>query len=307
MNKCAEMPAKLKITVCIASIGRTSLLATLQSLEQCHLSADMTLDIVIADDSASGAVGILLSEPPTIWPFEIKIVSSAAGNISIARNLCLNNATGDYLAFIDDDETADKGWLMNFTILAKATNADAIFGPVNAIYPPSATKWICDAKPFVKVTGQNGDQVNTGSTCNAFVKHSIIKKLKLSFRPEFGRSGGEDTAFFAQLNQMGGILIASENAMVYEDVPLERLKLHHLRRRYIRGGHTYANLFIAPKNLSQRLILYANAAIKTIVLLLATLMIIPVRKDLALKYAFKLWLNIGKLRCLLNMQPIKMY
>ena len=39
-------------------------------------------------------------------PFELLYVHCPAANISIARNACLDNSSGDFLAFIDDDETA---------------------------------------------------------------------------------------------------------------------------------------------------------------------------------------------------------
>lgn len=293
--------------MCIASIGRKSLLATLTSLAECRLPTDTVLDVVIADDSASGVVEPMLSELSINWPFELKVVTSAAANIAIARNTCLQNATGDYLAFIDDDETADKDWIDSFITLAEDTKADAMFGPVNAIYPPDAVKWICDAKPFVKVTGARGDKVSTGSTCNAFVKKSVIDDFKLSFRPDLGKSGGEDTAFFAQLNRMGGILIASDNAMVYENVPLDRLNINHLRSRYIRGGQTYANLFINGKSPASRIFEYAKTSLKIIILSVIVTLSFIIKKDFALKTAFKLWLNLGKLRSLFNMPLIALY
>lgn len=297
----------LKVTVCIASIGRQSVLTTLESLADCHLPEDTIVDVVIADDSASGSVELMLSNHPASWPFGIKIIPSAAANISIARNTCLCNASGDYLAFIDDDETADREWLASFIKLAKSTGADAIFGPVNAIYPPGAIKWICDAQPFVKITGQNGEKVSTGSTCNAFVKRSSIVDFKLSFQPELGKSGGEDTAFFAQLNQRGGMLIASEQALVYENVPIERLNIHYLRRRYLRSGQTYAMFFISTQAIVSRIFSYALTSVKIAVLLPIIILTALINRRLALKFAFKLWLNLGKIRCLFNMPVITLY
>ena len=101
------------VTVCIASIGRPSLLIALRSIAACRVPADTTIDVVVADDSSNGAVGLMLAGESG-WPFDIRVVTSAAGNISIARNACLDVADGDYLAFIDDDEWADADWLVNF-------------------------------------------------------------------------------------------------------------------------------------------------------------------------------------------------
>ena len=65
-----------------------------------------------------------------------------ASNISIARNACLDNSTGDFLAFIDDDETASNDWLVELMETAEATGADAVLGPVRAVYSDAAPGWM---------------------------------------------------------------------------------------------------------------------------------------------------------------------
>ena len=297
----------MKITVCVASIGRNSLLDTLDSLSKCKLQQSVSFNVVVADDSSNKLVAMLLSEHIARWTFPIKIVNSSSNNISVARNLCMSNASGDFLAFIDDDEMADENWLYNFVDLINSSQADAAFGPVDAIYPVESKKWICLAEPFVKYVGKRGDEVATGSTCNAFVRKSIIESLNLSFRSELGRSGGEDTAFFTEISRGGGKLVASDDALVYERVPVERLTIAHLSKRYIRGGQTYASIFFSLRNPSFKIALYIAALAKVIVFFWIVIFLSLFRKDIALKYAFRLWLNLGKLRNLLNMRIINLY
>jgi len=296
---------KLGVTVCIASIGRTSLLTTLDSIAECHLPSGTVLDMVIADDSPSGAVEPMLAT--VNWPFSIRVVKTASGNIATARNACLSVATGDYLAFIDDDEWADTDWLVSFIEQAEVTVSDAIFGPIDAIFPAAAPKWICKAAPFIKRVGLHGNKVNTGSTCNAFVRRETVERLGLRFREEFGRSGGEDTDFFARLHAAGATLLASETAKLYEEVPLERMCVSHLYRRYMRGGQTYANSIVARTPVVLRIQAYLMALFKVPVFLALTAVSYPFRKDLALKCAFKLWLNTGKLRHALGLQMFRLY
>jgi len=296
----------MNVTVCIASIGRPSLLIALRSIAACRVPADTAIDVVIADDSANGAVGLMLAGE-TDWPFVIRVVTSAAGNISVARNACLNAANGDYLAFIDDDEWADADWLVNFIEHAEQSGADAIFGPIDAMFPATAPRWICKAGPFVKRVGLHGSEVNTGSTCNALVRRESIERLGLRFREELGRSGGEDTDFFARLHASGAVLLASENARLYEAVPPERLRIGHLYRRYMRGGQTYASIIIARSPLASRIQTYLMALIKIPVFLAFTAVCFPFRKDLALKCAFKFWLNTGKFRHALGLQMFRLY
>lgn len=296
---------KLGVTVCIASIGRPSLLTALDSIAACHLPSGAVLDMVIADDSPGGIVEDMLATVK--WPFPIRVIKTASGNIATARNACLEAATGDYLAFIDDDEWADVDWLTCFIEQAEASGADAIFGPIDAIFPAAAPKWMCKAAPFIKRVGSHGSKVNTGSTCNALVRRETVVRLGLRFREELGRSGGEDTDFFARLHGAGGTLLASETAKLYETVPMERMCIRHLYRRYMRGGQTYASSIVARAPVLRRIQSYLMALIKVPMFLALTAVSYPFRKDLALKCAFKLWLNTGKLRHALGLQMFRLY
>ena len=295
------------ITVCIASIGRVSLVETLDSLLRCKLPPDVIFCVVIVDDSLDKKVEQLLTSQLTRWSFSIKIVISGSRNIAIARNVSLLNAVGDYLAFIDDDETADEDWLFNYVDLARSSNADAIFGPVDALYPKESCEWICMAEPFMRRTGKSGDIVVSGGGGNAFVKKSIVDRFKLRFRPDLGQSGGEDTAFFHELYKLGATLIASDNAKVYELVPIDRLTISHLSRRYIRGGQTYASIFFSSRNIRFKIVIYSWVLIKVIGLSFIVPFFYLFRKDIALKYAFRLWLNWGKLRNLFHIQTFNLY
>ena len=50
-------------------------------------------------------------------------------NISIVRNKGIAAASGRYVAFIDDDEEPQTGWLAALTACLDRTGADAAFGP----------------------------------------------------------------------------------------------------------------------------------------------------------------------------------
>lgn len=297
----------LGVTICIASVGRLSLLNTLQSVEACHLPQDVKVNVVIADDSANGGVESLLNKDAHHWSLPIQIVRVGVGNISIARNACLDVADGDYLVFIDDDEQADENWLFNFIEQAEKSGADAIFGPVDAIFPLNAPSWICEAKPFVKRVGEHGSKLVTGSTCNAIVRKSSIDKLNLRFQEKFGKTGGEDTDFFVRLYDAGALLIASNNAKVCETVPLERLSIKHLYRRNVRAGQTYACIILAKTQFFYRGLAYLMAFAKVFILSIIAILCIPIRKDLSLKFAIRIWLNIGKIRHMLGLKMFTIY
>lgn len=296
----------VSVTVCIASMGRASLLETLQSLAACQRPAGVALDVVIADDSPSGAVAALLAGRETAWPFPLAIVPTAARNIAVARNACLAAAGGDFLAFVDDDERVHPEWLASLLEQAAATQADAIFGPVDPVFPPDTPDWLAH-EAFARDFASHGSRVATGRTGNALVRRATVERLGLRFREQFGRTGGEDTDFFFRLGLGGALMLASETARVSEEVPPVRLRLSHLFRRYTRGGQTYALVTQESARPLARMGFYAGAAAKLCVSFGLALANLPFRKNLALRWALRACLNGGKLSHGLGLPLLRLY
>ncbi|WP_152045241.1 glycosyltransferase family 2 protein [Aureimonas psammosilenae] len=292
------------VTVAIASAGRPSLAATLQSIAAQHLPDGVKLDVVIADDSLDKAVAPIV-EARADAALRVAVVPVGARNIAIARNAALTQASGEFVAFIDDDEIADPDWIAGLLDAAMRHEADAVFGPVRAIYPVDAPSWIAKVGVFRKTPGTDGQRVETGATSNALFRRGAAPDLL--FREEFGRTGGEDTDFFRRLHRRGKVLVASEKGAVSENVPPERLRVGHLRRRYTRGGHTFAAIMLEGRPAGGRAAFYASSAAKLAVSGTAALALAPFRRDLALSSALKAWLNLGKLLHAAGRSPPQLY
>ncbi len=292
------------VTVAIASMGRPSLAATLDSIAEQRLAPDVRLDVVVADDSSDGAVARLLAERRNA-ALSVAVVSVGARNIATARNAALGGASGEFVAFIDDDETADPDWIASLLAVASRHEADAVFGPVRAIYPADAPAWMARTGVFSKTPGADGERLRTGATSNALVRRSAVAGLR--FREAFGRTGGEDTDFFRRLHRQGAVLVASAKGAVSETVPPERLRVGHLRRRYTRGGHTFAVIMLEGRPAREKAAFYAASAAKLLLGGVAALAFYPVRRDLALSSALKAWLNLGKLLHAAGRPPPQLY
>jgi O-antigen biosynthesis protein len=91
-----------RTSVIIVSRHRTApLLRCLVGLsQQDHTAFEV---IVVADPAAADAVAAL-AKP-------IKLIRCDVANISVARNLGIDQAAGDIIAFIDDDAVAEPSWL----------------------------------------------------------------------------------------------------------------------------------------------------------------------------------------------------
>lgn len=281
------------VSVCIASIGRPSLLATIKGVLACARPAGLALEIIVADDSRTGAALALVCCCEERE--HVRVVTSASRNISVARNACMAKARGDYLAFIDDDEVPDTDWLNNLVLLAESSGADAVQGSVIGIYPRNSPDWADKLKPFDKTYGQAGARIDVGSTCNLLLRRSSLLARSIEFSTGFGENGGEDTDLCYRLTASGGVIVSSPTAIVYEHVPLARLARGHLLRRYARGGHTYACVVLARQNLVRKTAEFAKALALTMVYSPLAALSSLVLPTTSMRIMLRLSGNVGKL------------
>ena len=295
------------ITIAIASSGRPSLVRCLTSLVALELPKGVAIDVLIADDSPDGQVASLLQMVPRL-PFKITTVVSAAHNVAIARNACLEAATGDLIAFIDDDEWAEPLWIARMLVALAEFNADCVFGPVHPTYPTETPDWIVRANPLHVDWGKRGMQVSVGRGGNTLMKRAIIDAHALRFDPALGRTGGEDTSFFHAFGSAGGVMVVTDDAMVHEDVPPSRVNVSYFRHRALRTGQIYARFVAGHIALSPlaKARFYAGALLKASVALGVGALLYPIDRARWLKLAMRGWMNVGKLRELLRLKPSHM-
>ncbi|WP_296479167.1 glycosyltransferase [Roseinatronobacter sp.] len=253
------MTGPIHIDVCICTFRRDSVTEAIRSVAAQVLPKDVTLRLVVADnDDAPSAKGRVLhsgAEMPIIY------VHAPARNISIARNACLEAAQGEFVAFLDDDETAPPDWIATLWSCLQDSGADAVFGPARAVYPPDAPDWITRNDFLSNLPQQRGGAVETGHTCNV-----LMRKPELRFREDLGRSGGEDTDFFFRLGRKGFRFAICEQAIVHEVVDPRRLRLRWLAdRRFAEGRHYGAT---APHG---RMSLFVGSGAKAVYSALRTL------------------------------------
>ena len=112
-----------RISVCIATYRRADRLALL--LQDLLAQTLLPVQVVVVDNDAG------LSAQATVDQFNAQQHARAATfelvygtqlerNISLTRNLTVAMATGEWLAFIDDDERAPLNWLQQLFDAAQA-------------------------------------------------------------------------------------------------------------------------------------------------------------------------------------------
>lgn len=292
------------LTITIASTGRPTLRRTLDSLDAMTRPAGVDIDVVIADDSPDGkAAAIAAGRTAAALP--VTVLAVGAGNVSIARNAGLAAATGDVIGFIDDDEWVARDWLVKMLAAQHDLGADCLFGPVLPQYPATTPAWVKAANPLYTDWGLRGRVVTVGRCGNTLVRRALIESAAVRFDPTLGDIGGEDTDFFNRLARCGARMLVTDDAIVYEDAPAHRLTVHHFRQRAVRKGQIYARFFVSQPGagLLARTGFYAGAAAKTAVALGAAGLVAPLDRARALRLAMRGWMNLGKLRELVRLEP----
>jgi succinoglycan biosynthesis protein ExoM len=178
---------------------------------------------VVADFAAAASVPILYCTEPR-------------QNIALARNKAIENAKGDFIAFIDDDEFPTSRWLLTLFRACNEYDVDGVLGPVKPHFDEEPPKWIVKGKFYERPTYRTGLVIDwrKGRTGNVLLKGQIFADGAQPFRPEF--QTGEDQDFFRRMIEKRYVFIWCNEAVVYEGVPPRRWKrTFMLRRALLRG------------------------------------------------------------------------
>lgn len=264
----------MNIDICVCTYRRPHVAQTLLSLAKLTLKPDWQIRVIVADNDETPSACELVENTARENSLTLSYIHAPARNISIARNACLDAATAPLIAFIDDDEIADPDWLSALVSAQEIRNADIVLGPVRAVYAPEASDWMIEGDFHsinpVWVQGK----IITGYSCNVLIRREAPALKNLRFRKEFGRSGGEDTVFFAAAHRAGALIAFAPDAIVTEAVPTERASLQWLLKRRFRTGQTHALLLLEREG-TNALTRAKNAAIASAKALFCFIMVAP--------------------------------
>ena len=224
------------IDVCICTFHRAAVAdAVLSAARQIPTPARILVIDNAETPEAAGRVALI----QTRTSVPLVYVHAPARNISVARNAALDAATAEWLAFLDDDEVAQPGWLAALLARARSVACDAVLGPVDAVYPLDAPAWIRDLDTHSTRPVAVRGTLRKGYAGNVMLRRATVTRLGLRFDSALGRTGGEDDRFFYDLTDAGGVIAYAPDALALEPAPAARLTLTWLMRRSFRTGQSH--------------------------------------------------------------------
>lgn len=297
----------ISLDICICTFKRPDQLAeALNSLMALRWPKGVTGRVLVIDNDDTPSAKEVFERCASQLEIKAQYIHAPGRNISIARNAALAESDAELLAFLDDDERACPGWIDALYSQMRDTYAEAVLGPVEAIYPPTAPSWMRKARPHDTKPVFVNDTIKTGYTCNVLIDCRSPRITGKTFDLAFGRSGGEDTAFFRSVVQSGGHIAYAPDALVVEDVPEKRARLRWLLWRRYRMGQTHGQLVVKGLGFFSRLKASVTAGAKAIYSAATVLLhaFDASRRNIAL---MRTCLHIGAVAGILGSNPIVLY
>ena len=213
------------------------------SLKDLRVPNQVELSILIVDNDFAQSARSIVEKFQTQSNSPIKYLVEPIQNIALARNMAIKNAKGDYIAFVDDDETVSPQWIEELYKNMLNHNTDGVFGAVFEKYIFDPPIWLRKGKFFNRRTNlKTGDLLSykqTGSG-NCLLSKKALERFEGPFNSNYGQSGGEDTTLFKKMLDSGSTFVCASDAITYEWIPKERASLKYLLRRSFVGGFIFA-------------------------------------------------------------------
>lgn len=227
------------ITIVIPTFQRVDMLerAVRSAFEQ-DIEEDYGVLVVDNDPAATGRAlsEALESQAPKNIKFEY--VHEPAPGVANARNTALTATSSQYIAFLDDDQSAPKEWLRTILKAQYDFPAAITFGPVHTALPEHVTKhkkYLADF--FSRTLDQPTGLIEESFGCgNSLMNMELVPPERPIFDVAMNETGGEDDILYSRVRQTGGKFGWCADAPVLEHVPEDRAKLRYTLVRAISYG-----------------------------------------------------------------------
>ena len=294
----SDMP---HICVCICTFKRLPLLRRLlTALAAQETGGLFTYSVVVADNdhrqSAKSAVSEWVAAGSKI---RVRYCVETRQNIALTRNKAIENADGDFIAFIDDDEWPPARWLLTLFRACHRYDADGALGPVKPRFDEQPPEWVIAGRFYDRPTYPTGLVIDwrKGRTGNVLLKRRLFNQDTPPFRPEF--LTGEDQDFFRRMIEKGHTFVWCDEAVAYETVPPIRWKrTFMLKRALLRGAVSLVHPTARPIAIAKSMI---AAPVYTIVLPFALLL----GQGRFMTCLVKLCDHVGRLLAVVGIRPIR--
>jgi glycosyltransferase involved in cell wall biosynthesis len=237
---------KLTLSICTHN-HLAALKQTLAGLHDLH-SPEGLWELLIIDNASTDGTGAWLAQGG--WQrmdIGCRVVQENRLGVAHARNRALTEAKGEYVVFLDDDETPEPDWLVNLERVIDAHRPAAIGGRIRARLPSGRPDWLTDELlgflgeldygPAERALIEASTPIFTGNA--VFHRQTVLDAG--GFDGNLGRrgniqSGGEDTELYRRLVNLKKAVRWAPQAVIYHRIePWKLRRIYFLQLHYRQG------------------------------------------------------------------------
>lgn len=201
---------------------------------------DAAIRSVLAQDHPSVETIVVIDHNPELlmivkraFPGVTVIANRGAQGLSAARNSGVEQATGEVVAFLDDDAVAEPDWLTRLLRHYGDPQVMAVGGGIIPVWPDRRPPWFPPEFDWVVGCSYRGlprgvAPVRNLIGCNMSIRRTALLAV-CGFRTDLGRvadnaAGCEETDLFIRLQDRlkGGVVLLDPSAMVRHHISADR-------------------------------------------------------------------------------------
>lgn len=245
----------MKISVVVPTYNRSRFAArAIRSLTEQTLAP---AEIIVVDNGSTDDTDAVLRDLAAMVGGLRHFVEPRLG-VSVARNRGATEASGELVAFLDDDAVASHQWL---EVLADAAlhspGAAALGGPIALRWTRPAPAWMLGLESWYGQFDLGKERKTIDYPVYPFASNLAFRREAFlsvgGFPVELGPRGrhripNEENGLFRRVSERGGIVVYEPRAVVYHWVHAERLTRQYLLRRgFAQGrGDVLVDAIFAP-------------------------------------------------------------
>ena len=200
-------------------------------------------EFLVIDNGCRDGTPDLLKRHP--WPagWQVRVVREEKLGLSNARNRAIAAAHGEYVIFMDDDETADPDWLRAYEHLIEEHNPDAFGGRQVVLFEDARPVWLRDE--LLGFLGELNRSEHVAPLTDPYTpfyggnfgfRRTVCQRVG-GFDSMLGRkgaenTGGEEVDFYRRLLEAGFKVWWTPEAVIHH-----RIQAAKLERRYFHDLH----------------------------------------------------------------------
>ena len=253
------------LSVIICTYNRANRLRdTLETLREADHPRGAEWEVVVVDNNSTDATRTVVDSVARDFSQPLRYIFEPIQGKSFALNKGIETATGDILAFTDDDVRVGKGWLTSLWRTFNETGCAGVGGRIRAEWTVPRPVWYTETGPYRLMTIVSGEY-DYGPTrivlgpdrppfgANMAWRRRVFTRYGL-FRTDLGyagreRLGGEDTEYSRRVLEAGEVVMYDPEALVSHVIDPAALSKSYFRRRYYNYGRVLVRVEIRTQSL----------------------------------------------------------